>query len=154
MNGFDQQKAARVWQRVQQAQPQGKQPGHLEELPELMMNEWEAAAAYRQLARQFQGKEGETYQSLARREQKHAACLRGMHSLITGEKYPLQKLQSVKEPPERILRRCYGIHLRARKAYESHAEDPEYGPVFAELARQERELCVTVLELLGKPERL
>jgi len=156
MNGFDQQKAARVWQRVQQAQPQGKQPGRLEELPELMMNEWSAAAAYRQLARQYQGKGGEQYQRLARQEQKHGACLQGIYVLINGEKCPVQNPPPAQEPPERSLRRCYGIHLRAMKAYESRADDPEYGAVFGEMARQEREHCVAVLELmgnLGKKER-
>lgn len=150
MNGYDQQKAARVWQRVQQARPPEKQPSRLEELPELMMHEWEAVAAYRQLARQFQGKGNEAYQRLARQEQKHIACLEGMHFLIQGGKCPLPKLQPAQEPPERLLRRCYGVHLRAMKAYEDRGDDPEYGPVFRELARQERENCILVLELLGK----
>ena len=149
MNGFDQQKAARVWQRVQQAQPQGKQPGQLEELPELMMREWEAAAAYRQLGRQFPGKEGEAYRRMAQRELKHGSCLRGMQFLIGGERNPVPEPHPAKEPPERILRRCYGSHLRGMKAYEERADDPEYGPAFRELARQERENCMSVLELLG-----
>lgn len=149
MNGFDQQKASRVWQRVQQSGQSEKQPERLEELPELMMHEWETAAAYRQLARQFQGKENELYQCLARQEQRHAACLGGMHVLIHGEKCPAANPQPLREPPERTLHRCYGIHLRALKAYESRGDDPEYGPVFSELARQEREHCFAVLELMG-----
>ena len=149
MNGFDQQKAARVWQRVQQTQPQEKQPVHLEELPELMMNEWSSAAVYRQLGRQFPGKEGDVYRRLAQRELKHGNCLRGMQFLIRGEKTSIPGAQPVNEPLERTLRRCYGSHLRGMKAYETRMDDPEYGPVFGELARQERENCITVLELIG-----
>ena len=149
MNGFDQQKAARVWQRVQQAQPREKEPGHLEELPEWLMNEWTMAAIYRQLASGAQGTAREILGQLARQEQKHGACLGGIHVLTTGERYRFQNPKPVKEPTERVLRRCYGMHLRSMKAYEDRTGDPEYGQIFAELARQEREQSMAVLEVLG-----
>lgn len=149
MNGFDQQKAARVWQRVQQAQPREKEPGHLEELPEWLMNAWTLAATYRQLAAGAQGADREILGQLARQEQKQGVCLGGIHMLTTGEKYRLQLPKIPKEPAERALRRCYGLHLRSMKVYEARTDDPEYGAVFGELARQQREQCVRVLELLG-----
>lgn len=149
MNGFDQQKAARVWQRVQQAQPREKEPDRLEQLPEWLMNAWTLAAIYRQLAAGAQGTAAELLKKLARQAQKHAACLGGIRMLTAGEKYRLQTTKLPKEPMERVLRRCCGMHLRNMKAYEARSDDPEYGPVLAELARQEREQAVAVLELLG-----
>ena len=148
MEQFDRQKAARVWQRVQESKPLQKQD-RMENLQELIMNEELEAAAYRQLARQLQPKDGAVLQRLAREEQRHGACLRGMHRLVTEDRYEPHSPQLPKEPPERTLRRCYGQTLRSLRAYEEKCDDPEYGPVFTWLAAQEREHCAVLLELIG-----
>ena len=153
MNPYDPQKAARVWQRVQQAQPQEQRPGSEDNLKELIMNEWEAAATYAQLARQLQQKEGAVLQRLSREEHAHGACLRGMYSLKAGEKCPVHMPKLGKEPPEVTLRRCYGLEMRSLKAYEAKCDDPEYGHVFAKLADQERENCMALLGILGALEK-
>lgn len=148
MNTIDQQKAARVWQRVQESKPAPK-PDRLDNLQELIMNEWIAAATYQQLARQMQPKEAAVLQRLSREEHSHGACLRGMYNLITGEKCEVHSQQLQKEPPERTLRRCYGLEMRSLKEYEAKSDDPEYGHVFARIAQQEREHCMALLGLIG-----
>lgn len=145
MNSYDPQKAARVWQRVQGQQEATRQePG----IQELVMNEMLTASACQRLALQMKGKEQQLRQ-LAKEEMSHGACLKGMYFLITGERPDIAAPQNPAEPAERLLRRCYGQMLRNLKVYESRREDPEYGHVYDRLARQEREHCAMVLELLG-----
>jgi len=148
MNTIDQQKAARVWQRVQESKPVQK-PDRLDNLQELIMNEWIAAATYTQLARQLPQKEAAVLQRLSREEHGHGACLRGMYSLVTGEKCAVHSQQIPTEPAERTLRRCYGLEMRSLKEYEAKCDDPEYGHIFARLADQEREHCMALLGVLG-----
>lgn len=148
MNTIDQHKAARVWQRVQESKPAPK-PDRLENLQELIMNEWIAAATYQQLSRQLPQKEAAVLQRLAREEHGHGACLRGMYALVNGEKCAVHSQQISKEPVDRTLRRCYGLEMRSLKEYEAKCDDPEYGHIFARLAEQEREHCMALLGIIG-----
>jgi len=152
MNTYDHQKAARVWQRVR-GNGEEKQEDWAAELPELIMNEWNAGAVYMQLARQMQPRQAQILQQLSREELAHAACLKGIHTLMTGEHIVTRSPQPEKEPPEMTLRKCYGREMRRLKEYEKRREDLEYGPVFARMARQEREQCCRLLELLGNLEK-
>ena len=147
MNTYDPQKAARVWQRVQGAQP--AEPRQEENLKELIMNEWIAASTYADLARQLGQKEAAVLQRLSREEHAHGACLRGIYQLKTGEKCPIRTPKADKEPVEVTLRRCYGMEMRSLKEYETKCADPEYGHVYARLADQEREHCVALLGVIG-----
>lgn len=152
MHTYDPQKAARVWERVQ-ARPEQKQEDRNGQLQELIMNEWIAAATYLKLARQLPAKEASVLQRLFREEQAHASCLKGIYTLMTGEKAVTHSPQAEVSSPELTLRRCYGREMRSLKEYESRSDDPEYGPVFARLAEQEREHCRTVLELIGSLQK-
>ena len=147
MNVYDPQKAARVWQRVQSAQ---RLPSETDEnLKELIMNEWIAAATYAQLARKLPQAQGQVLQRLSREEHGHGACLRGIYTLKTGEKCPVHMPNVGKENPEVTLRRCYGLEMRSLKEYEAKCDDPEYGHVYARLADQEREHCMALLGVIG-----
>ena len=148
MNQIDQQKAARVWQRVQENKPVDKME-RVGNLQELILNEWTAAATYQQLARQMPTKEAAVLQRLSREEHAHGACLRGMYSLMMGEKCEVHNQQLQREPVERTLRRCYGLEMRSLKEYEAKCDDPEYGHVFARIAEQEREHCMALLGVIG-----
>lgn len=152
MNTYDQQKAARVWQRVR-AEGEQPRPDRAAELPELIMNEWNMAAIYLQLARQMQPKQAQALQQLSREELAHASCLKGIYTLMTGQRAVTRSPQPEKEPPEVTLRKCYGREMRSLKEYEERSADPEYGHVFSRMARQEQEHCRTLLELLGGLER-
>ena len=144
MENFDTAKATRVWQRVQSSQPEA------EGLPALIAGELEDSATYLQLSRRLGGKEGQTLRHLAEAEQSHAACLKGIYTLMTGEPINPKIPPMRSEPAERTLRRCYGREMRCLAQYEARSSDPEYGPVFARLAAKEREHCMAVLELIGK----
>lgn len=152
MNTFDRQKAERVWQRVRGSEEE-KGEDRAAELPELIMNEWNAAAVYMQLARQMQPRQAQVLQQLSREKLAHAACLKGIYTLMTGERIVTRSPQPEQEPPELTLRKCYGREMRSLKEYEKRREDPEYGPVFTRMARQEREQCCRLLELLGNLEK-
>ncbi len=145
MNTYDPKKAARVWQRVQAVQ----EPRQSDDLQELIMNEWTAAATYLKLARQLGQREAAVLQRLGREEQAHGACLKGIHTLMTGQNAVTRSPQPEIQNPEQTLRRCYGWEMRSLKEYEARSNDPEYGHVFARLAQQEREHCRAVLELIG-----
>ena len=147
MEPFDQEKAQRVWQRVRQDPPPAAPEA---ELLALIAGEMTDAATYLQLSRRFQGKESAVLRRMFEQEQAHIACLKGIYTLQTGAPPVLKRTPVVPEETAHALRRCYGTEMRCLAAYEKHAADPQYGPVFSRLAQQEREHCHMLLELIGK----
>ena len=147
MDNYDAAKATRVWQRVQGAKPAVPEA---DGIPALIAGELEDAAIYMHLARNASPKESQILRRLAQEEQNHGACLKGIYTLMTGEPISPRIPPVPQQPAERILRRCYGKEMRCLAQYEAKSNDPEYGPVFARLAAQEREHCMTVLVLIGK----
>lgn len=146
MEKFDPEKAARVWQRVQGAAAVAEP----ESLLTLIAEEWEDAVIYLHLSRTFQGREQAMLQRMTQEEQAHLSCLKGIYTIHTRSVPKIPAPQPPKGRPEAILRACYGREMRCLARYEKRISDPEYGPVFARLAEQEREHCRQVLELLGK----
>jgi len=145
METIDTKLEKRVWQRVrgeEAADPAASLRG-------LAAREWTEAAVYLMLSRQVQGKEKAMLRKLFEEEQAHAACLRGIYGLITGEPLNTRTQPPAPESPETALRKCYGRELQAVQAYSARAQDPEYGAVFTKMAEQEREHCRMILELLG-----
>lgn len=147
MEVFDTEKAARVWQRVHAAPGAG--PDLASALPALIAGEWEDGTNYLHLSRRFQGKDAQRLRKLFQEEQSHAACLKGIYTLITGDHASLKATPPPREDTETVLRRCYGSEMRCLAVYEQWSAHPEYGPVFARLVQQEREHCRVLLELLG-----
>lgn len=145
MEKIDPAKAARVWERVQEKPDQRREQG----LQELIFEEWTDAATYLQLSRKFQGKKAALLRKLYQDELSHAACLKGIYTLITGSRPVVKTLPPPQGDPGQILRRCYGREMRGLARYENRVDDPEYGQVFARLAQQEREHCHLILALLG-----
>ena len=144
MYSIDPQMAARVWQRVRGEDRVGDR-----ELLTMISRELGNAATYLQLSRQFQGKESAALRRLHDREQAHAACLKGIYTLITST-HPNTKATPVTgQTTDSVLRRCYGRQMQALADYESWVKDPEYGQVFSRLAEQERDHCKMLLELIG-----
>ena len=144
MNTIDPEKAARVWERVQ-ATNQPKEQGLLG----MIAREWTDATTYLQLSRRFQGKDSATLRRMYEEEQGHAACLKGIYTLITGTRPVVKAAPPAAQDPETVLRRCYGQEMQCLAEYETRSQDKEYGPVFARLAAQEREHCRMILELIG-----
>jgi len=145
---YDPELEQRVWKRVrgeEQAPPAG-----LQALAAAELNE---AGAYLMLSRQLQGREKALLRRLFAEEQCHAAVLRGMHKLMTGQALTTRTPPAPPDTPELALRKSYGRKLKALAEYESRAADKEYGPVFRKMAEQEREHCALLLEILGDLQR-
>lgn len=146
METYDKQKAARVWQRVQNSIPEDPTRG----LAGMIAEEWADAATYLTLARRVQGRESAILRKMGQQEQSHMACLKGMYTLLGAGRPEIPAPQPLDRAPiGLLLRRCYGREMRALAQYEARATDPEYGQIFARMAQQEREHCRQLLELLG-----
>ena len=147
---IDKQKAAQVWQRVTaSAQPQRS----LQELSEMIAQEWAQATTYLHLSRRLQGKESGVLRRLSEQEQAHTACLKGIYTLITGSAPTVRTIPPSPDAPDKILRQCYGQEMHSLAQYEARTSDPEYGQVFARLAEQEKEHLRVILELIGNLKR-
>ena len=150
METYSREKAARVWQRVQESATPLESAG---QLPALIAGEWADAVTYLQLSRRYQGREAQLLRRLFEQEQSHAACLKGIYTLLTGEQVTQVTPPPPQESTEVVLRRCYGREMQCLAAYEQHGASREYGQVFTRLAQQEWEHCRVILELLGKLKR-
>ena len=146
MKNIDAKTAAMVWDRVQNAAvPTGDAPAILNLIEEELVD----AAAYLRLARKLPPPQAVIARQLAQQEQSHAVCLKGIYTLITGRKAMVPQPALSDDPPEVVLRRCYGREMRCLAQYEARQTDAQYGHVFRSLARQEQEHCHRILEILG-----
>lgn len=150
MEKFDNEKARRVWQRVQGTEGVPQDPGC--NLQELVAREVEDGAMYLQLSRRFQGKDSILLRQMAEQEQSHAAILKGICALTTGNRPGTSSVPPQTGSVEVLLRRCYGREMQSLAEYERRAEDPQYGGVFRKMAEQEQSHCRILLELLGRLE--
>ena len=146
MEKYDSEMAARVWQRVRSEPEAVLLPPSAQALAAA---EAEQASALLQLSRQLQGRQKALVRRLYEEKKAHADTLRGIHFLMTGKRPMLRTAPAESPTPEIALRKCYGASLRAVKDYENRSTEPEYGPVFASLAQQEKAHCTLLLELLG-----
>lgn len=149
MDTIDKTAAQRVWGRVRGDAPQ---PQREEGLPELIAREWEASTTYLQLSRRFQGRQNALLRKLAQQEQTHMACLKGLYTLITGNRPKVAGVPPKWDDPIKTLRSCYGRQMQCLVRYEQRTDDPECGHIFARLAEQERAHCHILLELIGSLE--
>lgn len=147
METIDPVKAERVWQRVRGDTGEDKKE---QGLLALIAHEWADAATYLQLSRRISGKDSVILRKLYEQEQAHAACLKGIYTMITGTRPVVRSVPVKQENVETALRRCYGREMQCLALYEARTDDREYGAVFQRLAQQERENCHMLLEILGR----
>ena len=147
METLDRQVEERVWRRVrgEEADPRPEQG-----LLALIAHEWADAAAYLQLSRRLPGRDSLLLREMAQQEQAHGACLKGLYTMLTGQRPTVRSVPVKQENVEAALRRCYGREMQSLALYEARCDDPQYGAVFAHLAKQEREHCHKLLEILGR----
>lgn len=146
METIDKAKAARVWQRVQGNVATDPTQG----LGGMIAEEWADAAIYLSLAKRVQGNAAVILRKIGQEEQSHMACLKGIYTLQGNGRPDVPSPPPVDRAPiSTLLRRCYGREMRCLAQYESRANHPEYGQIFARMAQQEREHCRLLLELLG-----
>lgn len=146
MKNYDPKTAARVWDRVQNA---AVPAGDSQLILNLIAEEILDAATYLQLSKRLSTPQAAAIKQLAQQEQSHVSCLKGVYTMITGEKPKVLPVKVSDDPPDIVLRRCYGREMRALAQYEARQNDPQYGHVFRMLARQEQEHCRRLLEILG-----
>ena len=146
MKNYDPKTAARVWDRVQSAPAPA---ADAQQIFNLMAEENLDAATYLQLSKRLPLPMAAAMKQLAQQEQAHVACLKGIYTMITGEKPKLLPPKVANDQPDIVLRRSYGREMRALAQYETRQSDPQYGHVFRALARQEQEHCHRLLEVLG-----
>ena len=145
MDHYDPQMAARVWQRVRSGSVQETAP----ELLVLIGEELAEAALFRRLSHHLHRPQNRLLQQISQEDLSHAACLKGIYTLLTAEQ-PKPMIPVIpRTSPDIHLRRCYGRKLLAASRYEAKANDAEYGSVFSRLALQERTHCRHILELLS-----
>ena len=141
MEEIDQKLQARVWSRVN-----GRtEPTALPEMPG-----------------RFSGLTGELAASYRYLGQKIPACreLEGKVKQNQSQIFSLQALRGIREDPKSynwpraepkvVLERCCHLERRLADGLDACRGDPEWGEVFAMLARQARQRCLTVLALRGK----
>ena len=146
MKSYNPKATTAVWERVKDtAPPMGDAPVILNLIEEELLD----SATYQRLSRKLPPALAPIARQLSAQEQAHAVCLKGVYSLITGRKALVPQPVVSDDPPEIVLRRCYGRKMRSLAQYESRQNDPQYGHVFGTLSRQEQEHCHKILELLG-----
>lgn len=148
MESFDQQKAQRVWDRVNGIRSPGPD---LNALTALMSQELTDAAALLRLAKRLGGRGGYLLK-LARRCQQHAGYLRGVCAIVNRNTPSVAVPISGEEPAQAVLRRCYVNSLHRMREYEALSRHPDYGPVFQTMSAAMQHHCATLLELIGKIE--
>ena len=146
MKNYDPKTAARVWDRVQNA---AVPIADAQLILNLIGDEALDAATYLQLSKRLPVPQATVIRQMSQQEQAHISCLKGIYTMITGEKAKILPPKVADDPPDIVLRRCYGREMRALAQYEARQNDPQYGHVFRTLARQEQEHCHKLLELLG-----
>ena len=108
-------------------------------LEPLIDREWENACVCLQLSRQLEGAAGQILHRLFEQEQAHCGCLRGICTVLTGEKLHLRPIAAADGSREELLRGCYARQMRNLAAYEELARSGEHREVFSRLRDQERE---------------
>ena len=137
---------SKVWDRVKNA---AVPAGDSQLILNLITEEALDARTYGQLAKRLPPPQAAIARQLSQQEQAHIACLKGIYAMITGHNAILAPQKVADDPPEIVLRRCYGREMRTLTQYEARQNDPQYGHIFRALARQEQEHCHRILELLG-----
>ena len=150
MDAYDASKARRVWQRVQAAQlptaPQMEADG-------LIISAQTAKGVYLRLARQGLAGEAAALKKLAEMKQSQIDCLNGMRLLSAGGKHSHPPLPIPKESFLVALRRCHSIEVRTLREYELRTTQRDHGPIWSDLAGEQRNVCRILLELMGRLDK-
>ena len=144
MKNYDPKTAARVWERVQTTAIPAAD-GQV--ILQLITDELLEASTFLRLSKRLPAYSA--LRQISQQDQAHAACLKGVYTMITGEKPKYIPAVATDDPPDIVLRRCYGRKMRALAQYESRLTDPQYGHIFRSLVRQEQEHCRMILEVMG-----
>ena len=146
---IDQQKAARVWQRVQSRQAPAPQPQGLTLTPEgLVLEEMTDSLLFAQLAQQV--KDGTALRTLSQQAAHRASILRGI-CVLSGLTAPGQiPKPSRQDNIPAALRRLMGRLLRRTEEYRKLCDHGEFGELYQGLVKLTRESALLLAQVIGK----
>ena len=145
MENTEQTREQQVWQRVmaRQEMPRG------DDLRTLLLAAMEQSGSFRRLSEALSGKQRELVKQLYEAQQAGVACLKGIAALSHQGEEALKLWSPAKEPAAKLLEKCYHRSRRCLVEYTARCADPEFGPVFQQLARREEQICAQIAQLLG-----
>lgn len=145
MEEFDREKAARVWQRVQnRAEPLAR-----EQRQKLYQDLRELAVLYQALTRCLGGREGERALRLWHQAQAGAAQLRGLGMLEGFPVRPVQPAAVGGGSAVALLEKCCCREQAVYGACVRRSGEGDWGFLYALLAARAAERCAVGAELLG-----
>ena len=134
----------RVWQRVRGT----KEPDAGPEEKQLLLEAMEMAAVYGALLKNASEQSRELLLRLQEGERANIACLKGIARLRRQE-LPGKILPPGREPPQKMLERCYHRSRRAMLAFLAQSAVGEFGEVYRAMADREGRHCAWLAQLLG-----
>lgn len=140
MENFDTEKAARVWQRVQNKPPYVT-------LPEVLAAVDALIALYRAMIRKNVEK-GE-FRALLRSAQSCKNCLLGLET-VAGRTVPRCVADAPDGSMQSLLCRCCHSENALLHQLMRAASDPDWGSVYASLAQKCSERLFALLQIVGK----
>lgn len=152
MEVFDQETAARVWQRVQRREGFAEPETGQEDPVSLMLQSHALAGLYLGMQRRFTGAGAERIRRLYRQHRETIACLKGLCRL-SGTAPGLPPMEAGSGDTADRLRSCAHRERRLGAAFARLAAEGEFAQVYAQLSRQAGERCREVLQLLGELEK-
>ena len=145
---LDREKERRIWERVRAGQEM--RPLKAEGLDRLEALARENAAALQKLSRKVPGKDGEKLRRLGQEQNRLAWAVRGLGYLRGEPGHNHSPAPAAKESATRILSQSLTRAMEFRQECADRASDPDYGPIFAALARQSAEQAAAMAEVLGE----
>jgi len=146
MQGYDPQKAARVWERVRQGSPASLPPVEdpQPELSALAASELAQAAVLEHMAQKASTQRAQKLRQLARDCRKRSASVKGICVLLGLQSLPATGSTSLP------LTVCCQRSLELLEQYRRLTSLPHHGPLFAALAQQMIHHCLELTQLLGE----
>lgn len=140
MNDKEQQ----VWQRVRGT----KGPDTGPEQKQMLLDAMEMAAVYGYLLKNASDQSRELLLRLQEGERANIACLKGIARLRRQE-LPGKILPPDREPPQKMLERCYHRSRRAMLGFLAQSAVDEFGEVYRAMADREERHCAWLAQLMG-----
>ncbi len=146
MEHFDTEKAARVWQRVQNREPLAP----LREDPEPLLGALqELAGFYSALGNLLSGKGRMQAHRLRQSVLENGASIRGICALLGRQLSAPAPSVPVREPARRLAEKCCHRERWLAEECRRRSFDPGWGPLCARLASQAEDRWEGALALLG-----
>lgn len=141
--------ARRVWQRVNSPQKESAATmGEREALRKLLALCFGDQMTFRAAAARASASEQLLLRQLEKNCADEAACLRGIHLLVTGG-----ALKTPTQTGGGNLRQCYQNTLARLSGYSLRTGDPLCGPAYRQLEQQSRQQALLLLQLMGKEQQ-